>query len=39
MLANVVFVDLDLPFKTLIERDYPSLVRYCERMRDFYWRS
>lgn len=39
MLANVVFVDLDLPFKTLIERDYPSLVRYCERMRDVYWRS
>lgn len=37
MLANVVFVDLDIPFKRLIERDYPSIVRYCERMRQVYW--
>ena len=39
MLANVVFVDVDIPFKRLIERDYPSIVRYCERMRQVYWRG
>lgn len=39
LLANVVFVDVDIPFKRLIERDYPSIVRYCERMRQVYWRG
>ncbi|WP_018411810.1 glutathione S-transferase family protein [Methyloversatilis thermotolerans] len=39
MLANVVFVDLDLPFKSRIEREHPSIVRYCERMREVYWRG
>lgn len=37
MLANVLFVDLDIPLKRQIECDYPSIVRYCERMRQVYW--
>ncbi|MBU0602329.1 MAG: glutathione S-transferase family protein [Gammaproteobacteria bacterium] len=37
MLANLLFVDIDLPLKRRVIQDFPKVVAYCERMRQVYW--